>query len=161
MPEGDAGPEAAPPATTGGTETTQSQPIGSFAMTLEAAHKILIVDDDLWSAFDMEWVIRKIGHDVIGPVASAHEAIKLAEDERPDLILMDIRLASGTDGIAAATEIRDRFDITCIFVSAHGDAATRQRAMAARPATFVEKPYAPEELEVAITAALEPMDVFE
>lgn len=118
--------------------------------------KILVVDDELWSALDMEWVCRKLGHEVVGPAATAEDAIRIAGDERPDLVLMDIRLAGGGDGIAAAVEIRRLFDIPSLFVSAHGELATRQRAEAADPAGFIEKPFAPETLAVAIVKAFDP-----
>jgi two-component system, response regulator PdtaR len=120
----------------------------------EGTYNILIVDDELWAALDMEWVVRKLRHEVVGPAATAEEAIKLAETARPDLVLMDIRLANHSDGVAAAVEIRQRFDIPSLFVSAHGDPITRERAIAARPSGFIEKPFTPESLALAIEAAL-------
>lgn len=121
------------------------------------SQKILVVDDELWAALDMEWVVRKLGHEVIGPAATAEEAIRLAAEFAPDLALMDIRLAGGSDGIEAAGVLRERFDIPCIFVSAHGDLATRSRAASAEPCSFIEKPFTPEALAAAIEAALDPM----
>lgn len=121
-----------------------------------ATYQILIVDDELWAALDMEWVVRKLRHEVVGPAATADEAIELAEKARPDLVLMDIRLADDSDGVAAAVEIRQRFDIPSVFVSAHGDSLTRKRAIAARPSGFIEKPFTPETLTLAIEAALRP-----
>ncbi len=123
-----------------------------------ATYHILIVDDELWAALDMEWVVRKLRHEVVGPAATAEEAIELAETARPDLVLMDIRLADDSDGVAAAVEIRQRFDIPSLFVSAHGDPTTRKRAIAASPAGFIEKPFTPESLALAIEAALKPSD---
>ena len=121
-----------------------------------AKQKILIVDDELWAALDMEWVVQTLGHQVIGPAATAEKAIELAERTRPNLVLMDIRLADNSDGVAAAIEIRQRFDIPSLFVSAHGDAISRNRAAAARPLGFIEKPFSPESLSRAIEAALNP-----
>jgi DNA-binding NarL/FixJ family response regulator len=123
-----------------------------------ATYQILIVDDELWAALDMEWVVRQLHHEVVGPAATAEEAIELAETARPDLVLMDIRLANDSDGVAAAVEIRQRFDIPSLFVSAHGDDVTRQRAIAARPSGFIEKPFTPDALALAIEAALKPDD---
>jgi CheY-like chemotaxis protein len=122
----------------------------------KATHQILIVDDELWAALDMEWVVRNLGHEVVGPAATAEEAIELAGTARPDLVLMDIRLANDSDGVTAAIEIRQRFDIPSLFVSAHGDPVVRKRAVAARPSGFIEKPFTPEALTLAIKAALEP-----
>lgn len=144
-----------PSATGTGSEVKPSAP--PQRIPVEAAtYNILIVDDELWAALDMEWVVRKLRHEVIGPAATAEEAIELAEAARPDLVLMDIRLANDSDGVAAAVEIRQRFDIPSLFVSAHGDPTTRKRAIAARPSGFIEKPFTPESLAVAIEAALKP-----
>ena len=71
-------------------------------------------------------------------------------------MLMDIRLAENSDGVAAAIEIRQRFEIPSLFVSAHGDPISRNRAAAARPLGFIEKPFSPESLSVAIESALDP-----
>lgn len=123
---------------------------------MEGTYNILIVDDELWAALDMEWVVRKLRHEVVGPAATAEEAIELAERMRPDLVLMDIRLANHSDGVSAAVEIRQRFDIPSLFVSAHVDPITRERATAARPSGFIEKPFTPEALALAIENALKP-----
>jgi len=105
--------------------------------------KILIVDDELWAALDMEWVVQTLGHEVVGPAATAEKAIELAGRVRPNLVLMDIRLANDSDGVAAAIEIRERFDIPSLFVSAHGDPIMRSRAAGANPVGFIEKPFSP------------------
>ena len=128
--------------------------VRSRAKAAPAGLHILVVEDELWAALDMEWVVRKLGHEVVGPAATADEAIRLAEAEVPDLVLMDIRLANDTDGVTAAIEIRRRFGIASLFVSAHGELATRRRAQAAEPAGFIEKPFAPETLATAIEKAL-------
>jgi two-component system, response regulator PdtaR len=121
-----------------------------------AKQKILIVDDELWAALDMEWVVQTLGHEVVGPVATADKAIEVAGTMRPNLVLMDIRLANNGDGVAAAIEIRERFDIPSLFVSAHSDPITRHRAAAARPLGFIEKPFTPESLARTIEVALNP-----
>ena len=118
--------------------------------------KILIVDDEIWAALDMEWVVLKLGHEAVGPAATAEKAIELAGRVRPNLVLMDIRLASDSDGVGAAIEIRQRFEIPSLFVSAHGDPIMRSRAAAARPLGFIEKPFTPESLARAIEAAPNP-----
>jgi DNA-binding NarL/FixJ family response regulator len=76
------------------------------------------------------------------------------DDLRPDLVLMDIRLARGTDGIQAAGEIRTRFDIASLYLSAHTDAATLNRAQATQPLGFIAKPYTHAQLEAALRAAV-------
>jgi CheY-like chemotaxis protein len=125
-------------------------------MSTSTPQKILIVDDELWAALDMEWVVQRLGHEVVGPATTAAKAIELAGRARPNLVLMDIRLADNSDGVAAAIEIRQRFDIPSLFVSAHGDPLSRNRAAAAQPLGFIEKPFSPESLSRAIEAALTP-----
>src|SRR3546814_5241403 len=84
---------------------------------------------------------------------SAASAVAAAGEARPDFVLMDVRLAQGSDGIEAAHEINDRFGIGSVFLTAHSDAATLRRARAAAPLEFLIKPYSARELETAIAAA--------
>src|SRR5262249_45692727 len=123
--------------TAGMWEQTERSDWGKRTSSL-AKQKILIEDDELWAALDMERVVQTLGHEVVGPAATADKAIELAGTMRPNLVLMDIRLANNGDGVATAIEIRERFDIPSLFVSAHGDPMTRDRAAAARPLGFIE-----------------------
>jgi CheY-like chemotaxis protein len=145
-----------PPKTADVWERLESGSDRSRRKSSSATQKILIVDDELWAALDMEWVVQTLGHEAIGPATTAEQAIELAGRMRPDLVLMDIRLANDSDGVTAAIEIRQRFDIPSLFVSAHGDQMIRSRAAAARPLGFIEKPFTPDALALAIEAALNP-----
>jgi CheY-like chemotaxis protein len=140
--------------TTGTWERSAADFERDWRTSSSVKQKILIVDDELWAALDMEWVVQTLGHETVGPAATAEKAIELAGTSRPNLVLMDIRLANGSDGVAAAIEIRERFDIPSLFVSAHADAMLRNRAAAARPLGFIEKPFSPDALAQAIEAAL-------
>ena len=126
----------------------------SRAQALTTCSRILIVEDELWSALDMEWVVHKTGREVVGIAATAEQAIEMAQSTHPDLIQMDIRLSSQRDGIEAAVEILQRFGISSLFVTAHCDPQTRQRAALAEPAGFIEKPFTPDALKRAIEAAI-------
>ena len=150
--------ETSPPAVGSRTPSTweESRSEDSWRVSLSPKQKILIVDDELWAALDMEWVVQTLGHEVVGTAATAEKAIELAGRLRPNLVLMDIRLADDSDGVAAAIEIRQRFDVPSLFVSAHGDPLMRSRAAAARPLGFIEKPFSPESLARAIEVALNP-----
>ena len=132
------------------------EPESSRPASKSTPQKVLIVDDELWAALDMEWVVQKLGHEVVGNATTAEKAIELAGRMRPNLVLMDIRLADNSDGVTAAIEIRHRFDIPSLFVSAHGDLVSRNRAAAAQPLGFIEKPFSPDSLSRAIEAALNP-----
>ena len=149
-------PPAVGPRTAGIWERLEPRSDRGRRASTSATQKILIVDDEVWAALDMEWVVLTLGHEAIGPVATAEKAIELAGKMRPNLVLMDIRLANDSDGVAAAIEIRQRFEIPSLFVSVHGDLMMRSRAAAARPLGFIEKPFSPESLALAIEAALNP-----
>ena len=117
-------------------------------------NRILIVEDELFVAMDIELVVEKAGHQVVGFAGTAERAVALADELRPDLVLMDIRLRSERDGIDAATEIRERFDIPSLIISAHSDAWARERAAAARVLGFIPKPFDRVLLEVALNGGL-------
>jgi DNA-binding NarL/FixJ family response regulator len=115
--------------------------------------RILIVEDEVFVRLDIERELSAAGFDVVGGVDTAQAAIALADRERPDLVLMDVRIAGPQDGVSAALELWSRFQIRCLFVSANLDAQTRQRAAAAQPWGFVKKPFSGAELLAAIKRA--------
>jgi len=112
--------------------------------------RIVIVEDDIFIRLDLATHLQGAGHDVVGTAASAAEAVSITERERPDLVLMDVRLVGERDGIEAATEIWRRFSIRSLFVSANLDAAARAKAAAANPVGFLEKPFTPTNLLSAV-----------
>jgi two-component system, response regulator PdtaR len=116
--------------------------------------KLLIVEDDYLVALEVERIVRKAGYAVVGIVATADEALRQAELYLPDLVLMDIRLATARDGIEAAIELRQKLNIDSLIVSSHIDQETLQRAAAASPSGFVSKPFSEATLARAIAAAL-------
>ena len=102
--------------------------------------KVLIVEDEFFIALDHQFQIEELGHTVVGIAVSAEQAVTLAERERPDVVLMDIRLTGLRDGIEAAAEIRDRYDIPSIFLTANTDPATLRRAEQTKPIGILQKP---------------------
>ena len=105
------------------------------------ATRLLLVEDDFFVGTELEYQLRAAGFEVIGVAATATEAIELAGVGRPDLAIMDIRLAGPQDGIEAATELKARYGVRSIFASAHSDAATQRRAEKAEPLGWLAKPY--------------------
>lgn len=120
--------------------------------------RILIVEDEPLAALALEILVRGMGFDVCGTADSAPDAIKIADRERPDMVLMDIRLRGPVDGIQAAGELVTRFGIRSMFVSAHSDPASRRRIEAVRPLGFILKPYLPRDVEAGLTAAVAKLD---
>jgi CheY-like chemotaxis protein len=117
------------------------------------ALRVLIVEDEAIIAMEMEAILQGGGHLVVDAVATAEEAIAVTRRTQPDLVLMDIRLARGGDGIAAALVIRNELGIGSIFLTAHSDQPTRLRAAAAAPLGFIVKPISPERLLQAVLAS--------
>ncbi len=122
----------------------------------DRGRRILIVEDELFVAMDIESVVQKAEHRVVGFAGTADRAVELADELRPDLVLMDIRLRGERDGIDAAIEIRERFDIPSLIISAHSDAWARERAAPARVLGFIPKPFDRVLLEAALNGALKP-----
>lgn len=116
--------------------------------------KVLIVEDEGVVALDMSQELESAGYTVAAHVISGEAAIQKAGELRPDVILMDIHIQGEIDGIQAAEQISTRFNIPIIFVTAHADEATLQRAKLTRPYGYVIKPFEPNELRANIEIAL-------
>jgi PAS domain S-box-containing protein len=116
--------------------------------------KILIVEDEAIVALHMAENLRSQGYVVAGKASSGVEAVRKAEETRPDLVLMDIVLKGEMDGIEAAQRISGRLDIPVVFVTAYGDEATLQRAKLTDPFGYILKPFKERDLHVAIEIAL-------
>ena len=115
--------------------------------------RIVVVEDEIFIRLDLMTHLGAAGHMVVGTADCADEALKTVERERPDVVLMDVRLAGERDGIDAALEIWRRFAIRSLFVSANLDSAARARAAAANPIGFLEKPFTRANLLAAVSAA--------
>jgi two-component system, response regulator PdtaR len=108
--------------------------------------RILIVEDEFLIAMELEYRLMEAGIAVVGTAVTAEEALAIAKSEKPDLAIMDIRLAGRRDGVDAAIELFSTYGIRSIFASAHADTDTRRRAAPASPIGWLQKPYQAEEL---------------
>jgi PAS domain S-box-containing protein len=116
--------------------------------------RILVLEDEALIAMELETRLRGRGFRIIGPAASAREAIELAALERPDLLLADIRIAGNEDGIDTAHVLRERHGVPVVFLTAHMDDATRRRAIESAPLGYLTKPIRELELVATIEMAL-------
>lgn len=116
--------------------------------------KILIVEDELLVAEDLATTLEKLGYTVIGPAQTGARAVRLAEQAKPDLVLMDIQLVGTMNGITAAAEIRRCWQIPVVFVTANTDEEMVRQAKSAGPYGFLSKPFRHDELNGTIRIAL-------
>lgn len=116
--------------------------------------RILVVEDDFLVAADVEAALLDAGFDVVGVAETGDAAIALAREQKPLLILMDIRLAGPRDGIDTAIQIYRDHGIRCLFASAHSDGLARGRAEPADPLGWLQKPYSMGRLVDAVREAL-------
>ncbi|MFC1783616.1 PAS domain S-box protein [Planctomycetota bacterium] len=116
--------------------------------------KILVAEDESITAKDIAETLKSQGYDVPAVAFSGEEAIQKAEALRPDLVLMDIVLKGEVDGIAAAEQIRDRFDIPVVYLTAYTDNEIVARARITEPFGYIIKPFEARELRTNIEMAL-------
>jgi DNA-binding response OmpR family regulator len=116
--------------------------------------RALIIEDETLIAEELSERLKRFGFEVIATVESAEEGIRVATTQKPDLVLMDIRLNGGKDGIQAATEIRERVDVPVIYLTAYSDRVTLDRAKHTEPYGYVLKPFHERELQVTIELAM-------
>lgn len=116
--------------------------------------RIMIVEDEWIIADDIRTKLEKFGYEVSSVVDTGEEAIKKAEEDMPDLVLMDIVLPGEMDGIEAADEIHSRFDIPVIYLTSHADERTLERARITEPFGYLLKPVEDRELHTTIEMAL-------
>jgi len=119
-----------------------------------AKAQILVVEDEGIIAQDIQNTLKKLGYAVPAIAYSGKEGIEKAQEIQPDLVLMDIVLGGGIDGIEAAEQIRRRFHIPVVYLTAYADDKTLQRAKITEPFGYILKPFEEKELYITIEMAL-------
>ncbi|MGH2574348.1 MAG: PAS domain S-box protein, partial [Ignavibacteria bacterium] len=122
-------------------------------LTMESP-KILVVEDEGIIAQDIKSCLENLGYTVTDVVYTGQEAIEKAAIFRPDLVLMDIVLKGDKDGIEAANEIRKRFNIPIVYLTAYEDNKTLKRAKLTEPSGYILKPFEERYLRSSIEMAL-------
>lgn len=118
------------------------------------ATKFLLVEDEIIVAKDIKNSLENVGYTVTGIADSGELAIEKAALTQPNLVLMDIRLKGDMDGVQAAQEVWNRFNITVVYLTANSDKSTLQRAKATAPFGYVAKPFKEKELHTAVEIAV-------
>jgi CheY-like chemotaxis protein len=116
--------------------------------------RIMVVEDEGVTAMMISSSLVEMGYSVIASEFSGEEAVKKAEEDRPDLIVMDIVLDGEMDGIEAAGEIQSRFRIPVVYLTAHTSDAILKRIKKTEPFGHIIKPFNDRELHAAIEIAL-------
>jgi diguanylate cyclase (GGDEF)-like protein/PAS domain S-box-containing protein len=119
-----------------------------------AQTSLMIVEDEVLVARDIKSRLGRMGYDVVGIAGKGPQAIEMAINLAPDLILMDINLRGEMDGITAAMTIRESYDVPIIFCTAYSNKAILDRAKISEPYGYVLKPFDNRELEINIEIAL-------
>jgi len=130
-----------------------AQPAGAAPGPARAL-RVMLVEDEVIVAWDIAETLKRLGYEIVGMADTADQALRLAESVAPDLILMDIRLNGPQDGIEAARLIRERTGRGVIYLTAHADLATMERAAATEPLGYVFKPFSQDGLRAALQRAV-------
>lgn len=117
--------------------------------------KVMIVEDDVIVAEDLSRSLRASGYDVTGYAVSGDEAVDLARTVMPDLILMDVFLSEGHDGITVARTITDWMDVPIVFITACSTEKVVEAAVNAGAAGYIVKPFQFRQVTAAIKVALQ------
>ena len=102
--------------------------------------RVLIVEDELLIALSISEYLKEIGAEPLNPVPSGELAVSCALEEKPDLILMDIRIGGNINGIEAAQQIRNTLNVPIIFMTGYTTEAIKEMALSMDFTEFLEKP---------------------
>ncbi len=119
-----------------------------------ANEKILVVEDEEVVVLDIKSALESAGYEVAATANTGDDAITKSMEVRPDLVLMDIVLKGTLDGIDAAEKIRALFNIPVIYLTAHTDEGTLERAKMSQPFGYIVKPFRERDLLITIEFAL-------
>ena len=127
----------------------------STSRSLQKNHRILVVEDESIIALDLQNILRNSGFEVCQVVSSGEESILAANQIRPDIVLMDVKLSGNMSGIDAAKEIHRSLDIPAIYLTAFGDESTLRNALTHRDFVYIRKPFEEGEIETAVRKTLQ------
>ncbi|UCE68884.1 MAG: response regulator [Flavobacteriaceae bacterium] len=121
---------------------------------MEEPIKILIVEDNVIIADDMQSMLEEIGYEIVDNVIVYEQAVEVLKNQHVDLVLIDIILASDKTGIDLGKHIREKYDIPFIFVTSNSDRATVENAKTVQPNGYLVKPFEQQDLYTSIEIAL-------
>ena len=133
-------------------ETRRLADAAGREMAAEIATDVLIIEDETFIAMDLESLVRNLGHNVIGVARTHSDAVALAKNRKPGLILADIQLADGSSGLEAVNELLKSFEVPVVFITAYPERfLTGERP---EPAFLISKPFQPAMVSAVASQAL-------
>src|SRR5215470_9030730 len=121
-------------------------------LAAQIATDVLIIEDEMVIALDLEQLVENLGHRTIGIARTRAEAMALSKAKRPGLILADIQLADGSSGLEAVNDLLNSFEVPVIFITAHPERfLTGERP---EPAFLISKPYQQSTVSALVSQAL-------
>ncbi|HQV73944.1 MAG: response regulator [Flavobacteriales bacterium] len=119
-----------------------------------AQSNVLVVEDESIVSKDIQHSLKKLGYNVVGAANTGEQAVSLALEHMPDIILMDIMLKGEMNGIEAAEAIRKETNIPVIFLTAYADESTLAKAKVTQPYGYIIKPFKEIDIHTTIEMAL-------
>jgi PAS domain S-box-containing protein len=116
--------------------------------------RILVVEDERIVATDISQCLQQLGYEVVATAVSAVDALRQAVRKSPDLVLMDIKLKGGIDGVQAAEALYERMNMPIVYLTSFADSATVERSKQTFPSGYVLKPFDERSLRIAVELAL-------
>jgi CheY-like chemotaxis protein/DNA-directed RNA polymerase specialized sigma24 family protein len=133
-------------------ETRKLTDAAGREMAAEIATDVLIIEDETFIAMDLESLVKNLGHNVIGVARTHSDAVALAKNKKPGLILADIQLADGSSGLDAVNELLRTFEVPVVFITAYPERfLTGERP---EPAFLISKPFQPAMVSAVASQAL-------
>jgi len=142
-------------ATIMGVDTAKASDLLSIAgreIAEQVVTDVMIIEDEPVIALDIESLVTELGHSVTGIARTHKEAVALAREKRPGLVLADIQLADGSSGLDAVNEILTLFDVPVIFITAYPERLLTGEKP--EPAFLITKPFQPEMVKATVSQAL-------
>lgn len=115
--------------------------------------RILVVEDEMIVQLHLGRIVEEQGHVLVGAASSMEEALHVARNEHPELVLMDIHLANGSDGVETARALIEEIECAVVFISAYADELTVTRTEEVGAAGYLVKPFTATQVRAAISTA--------
>ncbi len=119
-----------------------------------AAIKILVVEDEFIIASNIQRMLERMKYYVTDICSRSNDVLPSVQNERPDVVLMDIRIDGDEDGVSLAEKLRDLYNLPVVYLSGLMDDQTLERAKITQPFGYIAKPFSQRELEVTLEIAL-------